>query len=268
MIGIYAIKNKINNKMYIGKGVSIEGRWASHKTGLRKNSHGNDYLQKAWNKYGEENFDFVVLEITDRESLSDREISLIFQHKTANRDFGYNISLGGDGGLHSEETKRKISIGNKGKKLSIEHRSKLSRVKSEAEKEKISKTKKEKNKGKISENFFWYGRNHSEESKKKISQSKKGTKLSNKQIEAIRAASTGRQHSKESIELMTKQKLKLSDEQVFEVINLITNKANPQEIGRQFGVSDKTIIRIANNTTYTHLKRDKMYDKYKRGEWI
>lgn len=59
--GIYEIKNRVNGKRYIGSSNNITRRWRQHRHCLRNNRHRNDYLQKAYNKYGEENFTFSVV---------------------------------------------------------------------------------------------------------------------------------------------------------------------------------------------------------------
>jgi group I intron endonuclease len=58
--GIYKIINKTNQKFYVGSSKQIEKRWDSHKGNLRKNTHHNIALQRAWNKYGESNFKFEI----------------------------------------------------------------------------------------------------------------------------------------------------------------------------------------------------------------
>lgn len=60
--GIYKIINKINGKYYVGSSNNISHRWYTHRSYLRKNNHVNEYLQRAWNKYGEYNFEFVIVE--------------------------------------------------------------------------------------------------------------------------------------------------------------------------------------------------------------
>lgn len=72
-IGIYRIKNPINNKIYIGSTKNIEARWAKHRALLRHNKHQNAHLQNAWNKYGENAFIFEVIEECKIEDLINRE---------------------------------------------------------------------------------------------------------------------------------------------------------------------------------------------------
>jgi group I intron endonuclease len=64
--GIYQIKNLINGKIYIGSSVNIQVRWWTHKSRLRRGIHGNPHLQSAWNKYGEDAFEFSILEIVEK----------------------------------------------------------------------------------------------------------------------------------------------------------------------------------------------------------
>ena len=64
MIGIYKIENKLSGKAYIGQSINIEARWKRH---ILDSSHHlineqSAVIHKAINKYGLENFSFVVLE--------------------------------------------------------------------------------------------------------------------------------------------------------------------------------------------------------------
>ena len=73
-IGIYGIRNKINGHIYVGKtGMNFGDRWDSHKSLLRNGKHFNLYLQRAWNKYGEINFEFIIIEECVAEDLDDTE---------------------------------------------------------------------------------------------------------------------------------------------------------------------------------------------------
>lgn len=71
--GIYLILNTVNNHKYIGQSKNIEHRWAGHISSLRKGRHGNAHFQNAWNKYGEDLFDFQVIEECAPEKLNEQE---------------------------------------------------------------------------------------------------------------------------------------------------------------------------------------------------
>ena len=95
LVGIYKITNIVNDKIYVGQSIAIKQRWSQHKAKLRKNKHGNCHLQKAWNKYGEENFKFSVLEYLDtdisKDFLTEREQYWIDYYDSSNKNLGYNI---------------------------------------------------------------------------------------------------------------------------------------------------------------------------------
>lgn len=66
--GIYAIFSKTTNKRYVGQTVDkkgFAGRWKQHRSSLRGNIHHNTYLQRSYNKRGEKDFYFVILEVLD-----------------------------------------------------------------------------------------------------------------------------------------------------------------------------------------------------------
>lgn len=108
--GIYCIKNVLNNKIYVGQSVNIAERFREHKSHLSNNCHGNEYLQNAWNKYGENNFIFEILEKCSKEELDIKERYWIMYYNSNVRDYGYNYESGGHKNKKlSEETKVKIS---------------------------------------------------------------------------------------------------------------------------------------------------------------
>ena len=59
--GVYLIYNKINGKRYIGAASDVNQRRRGHFSDLRLNKHGNPLMQKDFNEFGEDNFEFVVL---------------------------------------------------------------------------------------------------------------------------------------------------------------------------------------------------------------
>lgn len=67
--GIYFIKCNVNNMIYIGSSKNIQMRLSKHFGELRKNKHTNSKLQKDYNKYGQNSFEFGVLEYTTNDLL-------------------------------------------------------------------------------------------------------------------------------------------------------------------------------------------------------
>lgn len=143
----------------------------------------NDYFYKAIKKYGWDNIKHEILfENLTKEEAEQKEIALIAEYKSNQREFGYNIQNGGNCvGTHSEETKEKIRKASSMHKHSKETKEKISESRkgeknpnygkrfSEEHKQKISKSQK-------GEKGFWYGKHPSKETLKKLSNARKGDK--------------------------------------------------------------------------------------------
>ena len=167
--GIYCIENIKNNKKYIGQSKDINDRWRRHKGELNRGVHDNDYLQKSWNKHGEESFKFYVLEYCDTDKLDEKEIYYIKLHNTLNRDLGYNLKSGGQNGgsVLSKESRIKLS-----NSIKESYTDELKQIRSKIAFEQwINPEIKAKIMG---SNNGMYGKHHSEESKRKMSENKKG----------------------------------------------------------------------------------------------
>ena len=132
--GIYYIKNLINGKYYIGQSQDIYKRWARERMYLRSDKTAwNEHLQNAWRKYGEDNFEFSIIEECDIEKLDEREIFWIEKFDSFNN--GYNNTIGGNGirriipwnkgMVMSEEYKQSLSDAHKGYKHTKEQKEKL-----------------------------------------------------------------------------------------------------------------------------------------------
>jgi group I intron endonuclease len=204
--GIYLIKNIANNKVYVGSAVNIDIRWSRHKYDLKEGKHHSQHLQSAWNKYGEQSFTFEAIEeVTNLEHLLAYEQVYLDFYKSYENDRGYNIyRVAGSplGTKHSEETRKKISEGNKGKKYySEEARKKISesnkrRLVSEETRRKLSKLHK--------------GQKRTEETRKKISEIKKNQSKETRQ--KISEAKKGRKHSEETRQKISEAKKNISEE--------------------------------------------------------
>ena len=183
--GIYMIKNKINGNIYIGQAADIYERWKEHISLLRRGKHINNHLQRAWNKYGSDNFEFSIVEECSENALNDREIYWIAEYDSYHN--GYNQTLGGGGvrGFkHDEETKQRISESLKG-----ENAPWYGKQRSEETKVKVGQASKER--WSNPENHPMYGKHHTKESKEKMSKSHKGKTLTDEHKAKLSKASSG-----------------------------------------------------------------------------
>jgi len=122
--GIYIIKNKENNKVYIGQSINCEERIKQHFRDLKNKTHENIYLQRTYNKYGKEKIGNEILIICDRDSLDYFEVLCIEKFNSLSPN-GYNIEVGGKSGKrYTESMSKKHSermigkkIGNKNKRF-------------------------------------------------------------------------------------------------------------------------------------------------------
>jgi group I intron endonuclease len=114
---IYCFKNILNRKIYVGQSSHVERRYLRHLNDLRKGIHPAKVLQAAWDKYGENNFEFKILEECEIPELDEKEIYYIKELHSHVSENGYNISWGGNAPM-------------KNVKITNEHREKLSKASS------------------------------------------------------------------------------------------------------------------------------------------
>lgn len=119
--GIYCIENIINGKKYIGQALDLCNRKSVHFANLKNNRHDNFHLQSAFNKYGRENFIFRILIYCEIFELTRYEQYLVSSYAP---EVLYNIRLecidSNIGLRHTSETKKKMSLVQKGKFVSKE----------------------------------------------------------------------------------------------------------------------------------------------------
>ena len=208
---VYKITNTINNKSYIGISVNQpeKGRIKKHLSGK-----GNRIIALAINKYGCDAFTYEILEenVFD-EFLPDLEVAYIAKFNTVT-PYGYNLTLGGDNRLKlSVEHRRKISESNKGRYVSDTTRRKIS----EAQKGKKRKSLSVEHRRKISESnrgktmsaearrkIGEANKNPSEETRRKLSEAKKGKKLSTETRRKLSEAKKGKKLSTEHRQKISK----------------------------------------------------------------
>ena len=172
--GIYAVYCPINDKIYIGRSISISKRWANHRNMLKRKVHSNPHLQNIYNLYGKSSLTFYVVDFVDLAKLKEMEefyLSLI------DKEYVINLDTVGPLFRASDEHKKKMSEAAKNR--SPEAQEKISNA--------VSKAKK----GKPAWNKGLTGI-YSEETRKKISISqlgrtspRKGVKLTVEQKQVI-----------------------------------------------------------------------------------
>lgn len=195
IFGVYQIVNKLNNKRYIGSTTkSFKDRWRVWKNDLQK-GNASSHIQNAWNKYGEDNFNFEIIEVVYNKALVlNRE-----QYWMDTLKPEYNIrplAENNFGNKLSEETKRKISLKHLGKKMSEESKLKMSLAKQGENHVNFGKSLSEETKEKIRQSNL--GQKRSAETCKKIGQANLGRKLSEEHKNALLSSRLGQKNSNES----------------------------------------------------------------------
>lgn len=184
---IYKIVNKINNKVYIGQTVNKDLRWKQHIRNDGKNP--NLLIGKAFNKYGIENFEYIIIEECENCNMSEREKYWIKHYDSYNS--GYNMTIGGEalfgennpfyGKTHTIETKEKLSllasqrIGNKNPFYGKHHSEETLELMRKVHKgvKPSEETKKKMSEAQKGEKNHFYGKHHSKETKKKLSETRR-----------------------------------------------------------------------------------------------
>ena len=219
--GIYQLE--INGKFYIGSAKNLDARIYRHLWDLRKNRHCNLKLQRAFNKYGEDSFNYKILEYVDTEKLISEE-----QYYIDTLNPFYNICrVAGNtmGVLHSEETKRYLSKIRKGKQTSL-------------------------------------GRVMSEETRKKIGEKARLRGIPDVCVKAAIAKNTGSKRSQETILKAILPQAKLSKEDVVSIMQLLEKHCRQADIAKQYGVSQRVICRVNNRIGVYGLMRDEIDKDY------
>lgn len=210
-VSIYVIANAKNGKVYVGQTRHPRRRWTDHKYAA---SHGADtYFCNAIRKYGTDAFTYRVVEECDIANADDREVQWIKKLKANNKQYGYNCSIGGTNGNNStsEEIRHKISLAKKGVSTGPCSPEKAERIRQ----------------AKLSSGY-----RHSDETRKKISEKRNVTVLTDEWRKSI------------SEGLIRSAKYKLDDEAVHQINHKVNSGQSLLSIAKEYGVSWRTVDRV------------------------
>ena len=215
MIGIYQIRNTINNKVYIGQTKErFERRYWLHNFLLKNNKHDNVNLQNEYNDQNGEGFSFEVVEAITEPKEKLINIDLDYDEKyyikmAREKGLCYNISDGGKGalGVPMTEANRKFH----------------------AEHNRILNT----------------GKKASEETKRKMSEARKGIPLDKNLVKKMRESKEKKylQNIKTNMNKITAQEAK-------EIKIALMNNISYDDLSAMYGVSKSNINAIRSNRSW------------------
>tara|TARA_R110002012_G_scaffold283779_1_gene474308 strand:- start:515 stop:1753 length:1239 start_codon:yes stop_codon:yes gene_type:complete len=248
IIGVYKISNNLcpEGKYYIGYSCDIHKRWGTHQSTLKTNKHCNILMQRAYNKYGSECFDYEILQECETEEEA-KNVELSYLEDLTIRDKLYNLHYNSSGGDLMTYHPDREEIIEKIKNTIKENISKM------------SKEERQKKWGQPGEKNGMYGRTLTDEAKQKLLIINKGNtytlglKMSAEQrkrmSEARKGKNTGednhffgKHHNEE-----TKQKIKEKNKgrlppNIREVIINGETYISATEAGRQLEICTGTIL--------------------------
>jgi len=254
--GIYSVTNTVNNKRIIGQATDFEERFGHYVRLLGRNKYGNKHLQGSYNKHGTDNFKMELLNLCDKENLTEIEAYFCKAFNTMDSRFGYNKKDPAEHGKYSEESRKRMSrahIGKEGSFKGHKHTEESKRKMSISLKGLVKHTEEfkaamskrltgvplsEERKKRMSERMK--GTTRSEETRKKMSASLKGRKVWNKGIplssetkQKMSLALTGRKHSEETRKKMSETHLRMgfkhTEESKLKMSMALTGKKRSKE---------------------------------------
>lgn len=214
-------------------------RCSKHYNTLKSNTHVNKHLQNAWNNYGEECFEFNIIEKCENDLLNEKEKYWINYFNSSDNKYGYNIRI-------DPFTNRGLKWSNEQRKKMYEH---INEEGSYYRNHTISKNILEKAWESL-RNKIW-----TEEERKRHSIILTGTKV--KDTSNMKKAQTGEGNNYH----------KLTELEVIEIINLLNNGYGAIELSTIYNISYSNILAIKKNRSWKHLDRQEVLssENFKQG---
>ena len=257
---VYMHTNKSNNKVYVGiTSLKPQERWHANGSGYKK----NNYFWRSIKKYGWDGFEHIIFaDNLTKEEACNMEVGLIALYKTNNPLYGYNFSTGGESGSigvrWTEARKKYLSEKLKGRVVSEETRRRLSEsMKGKHPSEETRKKLSEQRRGNL--NSF-YGKQHTKESKEKMSDVHKGKTLTEKQLKCLELGRGIKYWTTETYDKLSKANqgeksatAKLTEENVIDILHMLKNGCRYNEIKDKYDITDSEISRIKNKKRWAYL---------------
>ena len=260
---VYMIKNKINNRVYIGQTTQYKRRKKDHFKELSKNKHINCELQQDYNKYGNDAFEISILkECCNLQERLDFEKYYIDYYGGINSSNTYNMT---DKCNLNKKVKLSISKSHIGKKHTKLSKSRLSNIKLNFYKtadglickEKISNGLKDyyktdegirqrnvmSNRAKelyCGEKNPMYGKHHSKETRQKISETKKSRKI----IPYNKGKKGLYKHSEKTKSILKEKSTKYSEENIDELRRLYDELGTYSAVAKVKNMNSNIVSRL------------------------
>lgn len=190
--GVYKIVNLVNGKPYVGStATSFRGRAYEHRKLLRKGRHPNIHLQRAWNKYGEEAFEFRVVQFCPPEDCLKNEQRWIDRLDAFKSGYNRSPTAGSTYGLKwSEQARANLRAGH------WANREDAAEIVERSAAKHRGKKHTEEHKAKIGASH-WKNRPDADEVRSKVAAACRGQKRSPETCARIRVARMGKRLSPE-----------------------------------------------------------------------
>jgi group I intron endonuclease len=209
--GIYSIRQKSTGREYVGSAVNVTKRWKEHRRQADSGRHHSRFFQRAWSKHGCDDFEFRVLLVCAKHDLIAYEQACLDGLRPA---FNVSPTAGSQLGFKmNDEAKRKMSVA----------------------------AKKNKN---------FAGHNHTQESRRRISESRKGKGgglRSPERLRRISEALTGRTLSDETRKKISERLMghKQSAETIAKRVEKLRGRKMPEGFGETVAKKLRGIKRSA-----------------------
>lgn len=201
-------------------------RYWHHRWKLRNNCHDNKFLQNTWNKHGEDDFVFEVVEVLHKDdNMNLYEIEYIEKYDSYNN--GFNLTTGGEGKKNCPMPEHaKLIVGAKNRKHNL-------------------------------------GKKHSKETREKMRLSSPRRKLTKRQIDILRASRIGSKHTDEAKQKMREKKLGsrnavsvINEEQAYEIKQRLIDGERIIDVSTNMDIDYAIIKAILQCKTWNHVEVD------------